>query len=157
MDIVLDIGGEGRHPRAWNLNPSRVKTVGANLGAPIPRLIVGLANAIPLRDGSVRTIISERTPLTSRALHEIARVVAPGGEVVLRHAVMPGRDPHRLATAILGGVASKRVVRIGGRTLQETRIRVDRLGQPNRQSKNTACRSQFADRHLETSSEFAAN
>ena len=155
MDILLDIGGEGRHPRAWNLNPSRVKTVGANLGAPIPRLIVGRADAIPLRNGSVRTIISERTPLTARALHEIVRVLAPGGEVVLRHAAMPGRDPHRLAKAIFGGVVRQRAVRIGSRTVQETRIRVGRLGQPDRQSRETACRPRRADRHVDASSEFA--
>src|SRR5688500_1469436 len=94
MTMVLDIGGEGRHPRAWNLNPSRVKTLGRHRGAPIPRLILGRADAIPLADGSVDRVYVERTPLRDAALREIARIIRPGGVVTLRHVVIPGRDRH---------------------------------------------------------------
>ena len=140
MDILLDIGGEGRHPRAWNLNPSRVKTSGAMAGQPIPRLIVGRADAIPFGNGSIRKILSERTPLTSRALAEIARVIVPGGEVVLRHAAMPGRDPHRFAKVALRGVMRQRVRRIGDQRVHETWIRVPGLDErdgPTRVTRST--------------------
>jgi hypothetical protein len=56
---ALDIGGEGRHAEAWNLNPSPVKTLGPEKGLPIPRRIAGRANAIPLPDHSVDRIIVE--------------------------------------------------------------------------------------------------
>ena len=34
--FILDIGGEGRHPDAWNLNPRKTKTLGPDRGLPIP-------------------------------------------------------------------------------------------------------------------------
>ncbi len=95
--FVLDVGGEGRHEQAWNLNPSRVKTVGADRGAPIPRLILGRAEAIPLPADSVDLVIVERTPLRVRALREIQRIISPGGNIVLRHALPPNVDPHGVA------------------------------------------------------------
>jgi len=118
--LTLDIGGEGRHADAWNLNPSRVKTIGPDRGAPIPRLLVGRADAIPLADNSVECVIVERMPLLEPALREIARVIAAGGEIILRHAVPPGVDPHAVARRLLPGVVSVRRVRVGSQTLQET-------------------------------------
>ncbi len=66
MPITLDIGGEGRHKAAINLNRNRRKTLGAGRGEPIPQLVVGRADAIPLADKSVDYIIVERTPLSRR-------------------------------------------------------------------------------------------
>jgi ubiquinone/menaquinone biosynthesis C-methylase UbiE len=119
----LDIGGEGRHAGAWNLNPSSVKTIGADRGQPIPRHIPGRADEIPLPDHFVDRLIVERTPLRRRALAEIRRVVAPRGTVILRHAMPPGIDPHRLALEMLTGRIRRRIVRIGGQYLQETVFR----------------------------------
>ena len=87
--FTLDVGGEGRHQMAWNLNPSPVKTKGVDRGRPIPRLILGRAEAIPLPDKSVDRLIVERTPLRRRALEEIGRVIMPRGCVILRHAAAP--------------------------------------------------------------------
>lgn len=122
MCRILDIGGEGRYPDAWNLNPSPVKTIGPERGAAIPNHIPGRADAIPLPDQSVHRIIVERTPLTAAAVRELARVIAPRGEVILRHAVPPGIDPHATAREILAGRASQSASWVGGRLLQETRF-----------------------------------
>jgi len=95
--FALDIGGEGRYPKAWNLNPSRVKTIGVDLGTPIPRLILGRAESIPLPTQSVDLVIVERTPLKTAAFEEIKRIILCNATVVLRHAVPPNLDPHRSA------------------------------------------------------------
>ena len=125
MSITLDIGGEGRHPDAWNLNRSRYKTLGADRGGPIGRLIVGRGDAIPLADRSVERIIIERTPLSAAVVREIARVVAPRGTVELQHVPRAGRDRHRLACEILGGRARRAIRRQGGVMMQETTIVID--------------------------------
>jgi len=122
MWLLLDIGGEGRYAKAWNLNPSPVKTLGPSKGAPIERHIAGRAEAIPLPDRSVRWILVERTPLRQAALKEIARVIMPGGAIVLRHVAAPNLDRHYSAKAILPGCVKQRNVRLNGQTLQETRF-----------------------------------
>lgn len=118
--FTLDIGGEGRHQAAWNLNPSPVKTKGADRGSLIPRLILGRAELIPLPDKSVDRLIVERTPLRRRALEEIRRVATPTGLVILRHAVPLDIDPHRLAVQVLDGCTQQRTVHIDGQRVQET-------------------------------------
>jgi ubiquinone/menaquinone biosynthesis C-methylase UbiE len=127
MPITLDIGGEGRHPGALNLNRSRRKTLGQQRGQPIPHLVVGRADAIPLADGSVDRVIVERTPLNRAALAEIARVVAPGGVVVLAHVPLPDADRHAEARQILHGRVTRRRRQLAGQCVQETRIEVNAL------------------------------
>jgi hypothetical protein len=116
----LDVGGEGRHPQAWNLNPRATKTVGPDAGQPIPNLIVGRAEAIPLPDGSVENIVVERTPLRDQSLKEIARVAAPSARVVLRHARPPWSDPHQRAADFWGPPVGQRLCQIAGQFVQES-------------------------------------
>ncbi len=120
--LVLDIGGEGRHPQAWNLNRSRVKTCGPDAGQPIPRHLAGRADQIPLPDASVDEIIVERTPLSRAALLEIRRVLVPGGSLTLRHAIPPRIDPHALARQTLGQAGETEYVTVAARVLQQTRF-----------------------------------
>lgn len=122
MPITIDIGGEGRHPGAINLNRSRYKTLGSERGEPIPRLIVAHAEALPLAAQSVNCVYVERTPLSRAALAEISRVMAPGGEVILTHVPLPDEDRHRLARKLLPGIVRQRRTQIGGQCVQETRI-----------------------------------
>lgn len=122
--FILDIGGEGRHPAAWNLNPRTLRTFGPDQGQPIPRLIRGRGERIPLADASVDVIIVERTPLRAAVLHEIMRVARPGGLVVLRHVDLPWLDPHRHALRALAGKVERRAVQIGSQLLRETMIRL---------------------------------
>jgi hypothetical protein len=122
--FVLDIGGEGRYLQAWNLNRSRVKTFGCERGQPIPRLIQARGDGIPLPSDSVDLVIVERTPLRLAALAEIARVARQSATIVLRHAIPPGLDPHRLALQVLGGDVQRRMTSIGTIAVQETVVRL---------------------------------
>ena len=118
--FILDVGGEGRYYAAWNLNPSSLRTLGPQRGSPIPRLILGRAERIPLPDISVRMIISERTPLRMDALLEIKRVISTEGTIILRHALPPGYDPHREAYGLFHGHVRQRKIIISRACLQET-------------------------------------
>lgn len=120
---VLDIGGEGRHSEAWNLNPRRYKTFGPQRGELIPRWIEGRGERIPLPDGSVEVVIVERTPLVPATLAEIARVASSTARIILRHVPVHHLDPHRLAVQALNGTIERGTITIGSHTLQETVIR----------------------------------
>lgn len=116
----LDVGGEGRHPEAWNLNPRSTKTLGSGAGEPIPNLIAGRAEAIPLPDASVEQVIVERTPLRDQSLREIARVAVPLARVVLRHARPPWSDPHQRAAQLWGPPVKQRFSRLASHIVQES-------------------------------------
>jgi hypothetical protein len=118
--FVLDIGGEGRHPGAWNLNPRTAATVAGAAGRPIPRLICGRGEAIPLADRSVDVLIVERAPIRPSVLREIARVAKPSAIAILRHAVGPLGDPHARALAILGRPGRTREIVLDGLRIRET-------------------------------------
>jgi len=120
MSLTIDIGGEGRHSGAVNVNPSRVRTLGPHRGLPIPRLIQARADCLPLATGSVDRILVERTPLSSHALREIARVISPGGTIVLRHVPCPDFDRHAAARRMLPGTVRTRRSRVGGQTACES-------------------------------------
>jgi len=138
---LLDVGGEGRYRWAWNLNPNRYKTIGPNRGQPIPRLIVGRADAIPLRDACVTVVLVERTPLSRAAAGEIRRVVAPGGLVILRHVPYPDRDRHAMAVREIQGTVRRAQRRIGRTIVQETLIRIHHLPPTNQppEARETTC------------------
>ena len=121
--IVLDIGGEGRHPQAWNLNPRARRTLGGR-GEPIPRLIQARGEAIPLADDSVDVLIVERTPLVSATLREMVRVAKPTATAILRHAVTPAGDPHRFALRLLEGTTRRRMTMIGQQQVRETIVQL---------------------------------
>lgn len=120
--MVVDIGGEGRHPEAWNVNPRQFKTFGPHRGDPIPRLIRGRAEQVPLPDRQVDMIIVERAPLSRKAIDEIKRIARPGALVVLRHVRPFGLDPHVLAKQVLCGEHRECECRIGSSVCQETVI-----------------------------------
>ncbi|QDU39355.1 hypothetical protein Mal4_36970 [Maioricimonas rarisocia] len=120
MSITIDIGGEGRNSEAWNINVSRVKTVGPEAGSPIERLIQARGDALPFGDGSVREVIVERTPFSRAVAFEVARVLAPGGRVRLRHVQIPGRDRHAAAKELIEGATSESTRQIGAQIYQET-------------------------------------
>jgi hypothetical protein len=125
--MTIDIGGEGRHPHAWNVNPSPCRTLGPQRGQPIPRRIAARADCLPLPSRSVRHVIVERTPLTAAALAEIARVIAPGGTVTLRHVPLVHRDRHALARQRLAAArVQQRWCQIGGQIVLETQFQFGR-------------------------------
>ena len=123
--FIVDIGGEGRYPEAWNINPSRCKTFGPRRGEPIPRLIRSRAEAIPLPDRYVDMIIVERTPLSRTSFEQIRRIARPPALLLLRHARPFGLDPHRLAKKMLPGRHYEEKCMIGSKTYQQTVIVLD--------------------------------
>ncbi len=127
--FIVDIGGEGRHPEAWNVNPSPCKTLGPQRGQPIPRLIRSRAEATPLLDQNTDLIFVERTPLSRASIEEIRRIARPGATIILRHAQAFGLDPHRIAKEVLRGRRHERECMIGPRTYRETVIELEN-GEP---------------------------
>ncbi len=119
---VLDIGGEGRHLNAWNLNPSRTRTLGPAKGSLIPRHIQGRPEAIPLPDGSVHQIIMERAPLRRASAFEMARVIVPGGNIILRHHASSCRNPHEIAQQLIDADFMVQRIKIGRQELQQTQF-----------------------------------
>ena len=117
---LLDIGGEGRYPEAWNLNPRPTRTIGPETGSPIPNWIAGRADAIPLPDSSVTRIVVERTPLNDEAYGEITRIAVTEGRIVLRHVRPPWSDPHRRAARLWGPPIRQRLTTLAGRIVQES-------------------------------------
>ena len=126
--LVLDVGGEGRHPLAWNLNQRSERSGASRAFGPIPRLILARADAMPLPDDCVDLLIVERTPLREPTLRELLRVIKPAGVILLRHAVTPAGDPHRMALRLLPGDAQRRVFAHRVVQIQETIIRLGRCG-----------------------------
>jgi ubiquinone/menaquinone biosynthesis C-methylase UbiE len=120
--LILDIGGEGRHARAWNVNPRRLRTLGPARGTPIPRWLAGRADALPLADAVADQIIMEQTPLREAGVREMLRVIRPGGTILLRHAVMGDRDPHRTARRLIVGDVRQRRLVVNRVPIQETVI-----------------------------------
>ncbi|MBX3412496.1 MAG: methyltransferase domain-containing protein [Pirellulales bacterium] len=125
--LAIDIGGEGRHAHAWNVNTAGTKTIGRERGEPIPRLIVAHASRLPFAKASVDEVFLERTPLTRAALLEIARVVRVGGRVVLRHVPYDDRDRHALAIRLIPGAVTRGAATLGSQTVLETIICVAEL------------------------------
>src|SRR5207302_9306544 len=102
--------------------PRRNKTVGPARGATIPRLILARADALPFANGSVGVAIVERTPLTAAGLREIARIIAPGGTIILRHVPLAHSDRHALAKRLLPGHVRSRIRSLYGQSILETTI-----------------------------------
>lgn len=122
--VAIDIGGEGRHAHAWNVNSAATKTIGSERGQPIARLVQARASQLPFGAASIDEVLLERTPLTRAALLEIARVVRPGGRVVLRHVPLEDRDRHALACQLIVGEVSRGACTIGRQEVIETVIRI---------------------------------
>jgi ubiquinone/menaquinone biosynthesis C-methylase UbiE len=120
--LAIDIGGEGRHAHAWNVNPAATKTVGPQRGEPIPRLIRARATRLPFADASASEVIVERTPLSRAALLEIRRILAPGARLILRHVPLAHRDRHALACQLIAGKVVRTTAMMGRQQVLETVI-----------------------------------
>ena len=110
--LEVDCGGEGRHPSAVNLNPLTVRMPN---GDTIPRHVDGVCEEMPFADGSVDVLRVESTPLAPGAAAEIARVLRPGGKVILVHPDDYAATHHDAVAAAVGGVRHSH--RLGGMTI----------------------------------------
>ncbi len=83
----VDIGGEGHHPGAVNVNPSRTRTnPGPNdepTGSKIPDLVVGRGENLPFRSGVAEDVFMENVPLGDEMLDEARRITRAGGRIHL--------------------------------------------------------------------------
>lgn len=120
--IHIDVGGEGRHRRAVNLNPRRETTTSGVPGRPIPRLVQGLGEQMPFRSQTADVLTVENTPLRPGAAAELGRVIRSGGIIVLKHPADYAERAHRQVIEIVRGRYTRR--RFRGATV--TRIATSR-------------------------------
>ena len=83
--VAIDIGGEGHHEGAINVNINVHGTFGDTGGKDIPNLMLrpGCAGELPFVAGGVNTVYMERTKISAETAKEIARVAGAGGTVSL--------------------------------------------------------------------------
>ena len=103
--IHIDIGGEGRYFNAINLNPSEIGTSGSQ----IPDLVLGVGEQLPFRTKSADFITLENTPIRPGASEGIARVIKPGGQILLFHPTVYAVDggAHQRVVDAVGGVVEQ--------------------------------------------------
>lgn len=116
MTIHIDIGGEGRHRGAINVNPNWVTSTTGAPGRPIPNLVVARGEALPFASGVADLVTVENAPIRPGMIDEIARVLGPGGEVRLLHpadyAISSGA--HDAVAGALGLTTRTSAVQAGG-------------------------------------------
>jgi hypothetical protein len=95
--LHIDIGGEGRYPEAYNLNPSSKGTVPPWTNKDIPNHVCGVGESIPVPSGTVDYITLEGVPMSPAMISEIARVIKKTGHIRLLNpkAVRDARRWHR--------------------------------------------------------------
>ncbi|WP_145211009.1 hypothetical protein [Planctomycetes bacterium TBK1r] len=120
---LLDIGGEGRHENAWNLNPRSLKTLGPDKGVAFPHHIFGRAERIPLPNRSVQQILMERAPLRRAAVFEMVRVIVLGGTIILRHHADSRHNPHVMAQELIDADFAVQRITVARQELQQTYFR----------------------------------
>ena len=113
--LVIDVGGEGRLPHALNLNPGRLTSTTGKPGRPIPRLVQGAGEQMPFPAQVADEIRLENAPLRRGAAGELARVIKPGGRIVLRHPEGYAAEQHGEVIRRVGGTHQQRTV--GGMTI----------------------------------------
>ena len=110
----VDIFGEGRYPGAINVGGA--KRTSNMQSARVPHSIFrwfgadAAKNKLPFEDHSVDLVTSENGPIDSRGLlDEIARIIAPGGTIVLFNPFREGNEKWHdlLAKKIKGSTISK--------------------------------------------------
>jgi RHS repeat-associated protein len=110
--VSVDIGGEGAHASAINLNPQRVTSTTPS--RPIPRLVPGVGERLPLSSSTADLITVEGAPLRAGAAQEIGRVLRPTGEIRLVHPADYAAAAHpEVATAAGGTVVHQTTDAIG--------------------------------------------
>jgi hypothetical protein len=89
--VHLDIGGEGRYPGAFNINPFSSAVPGSPTFA---RLVRSVGEELPIRSDSIDLITIENTPLRPGIGAEVARVLRSSGRVELDHPADYAADAH---------------------------------------------------------------
>jgi len=109
---AVNIGGEsdgelGTHG-AINVNIVNLHG-GSAYGEPIPSLYLREGNdaRLPFANGCVQTLLSKSTPINAPTAKEIARIVAPGGKIILSGPDTPAtQGMHKLVIDAVGSRGS---------------------------------------------------
>ncbi len=107
--VIIDIGGEGAHKGAINLNPNLWTTTTGTSGRPIPNLVMGVAEQLPFQSHSADTLIVESAPLRLGSATELARVIRPGGTIRLVHPSAYAASAHQGVIDAVGGAVVQTV------------------------------------------------
>jgi hypothetical protein len=83
--LIVDVGGEGAYAGAVNVNPGALTSTTGKPGRPIPNLVNGVAENIPIASQSASVVILENAPIRPGAAAELARVIKKGGTIKLSH------------------------------------------------------------------------
>jgi len=103
--VVIDVGGEGAHRGAINLNPNLTTSTTGAPGRPIPNLVLGVGERLPFASHSADTLIVESAPVRAGSAQELARVIRPGGTIRLVHPSDYARAAHQsVIDAVVGTV-----------------------------------------------------
>jgi RHS repeat-associated protein len=105
--VHIDIGGEGAHPEAINLNPTNVTST--NEATLIPRRVPGVGERLPFSSRTADVITLEGAPLRPGAAEEIGRVIRPGGEVTLVNPSDYATAAHQRVADVLRGNVTQTV------------------------------------------------
>lgn len=119
--VDLDIGGEGRYPGAFNVNPAHMQSYNPDtltdvggIGL-IPNRLPGSVDDIPLPSGTVGRLTLESTPILPGAGAEINRVLSPGGTATLKSGFDPSnpKTHHQPVIDAVGGDVSQTTDALG--------------------------------------------
>jgi RHS repeat-associated protein len=85
--VRVDIGGEGHNAGATNVNRSKTRSNpgpnGEPAGSPIPDLVLGRGERLPIKTGSADEVFVENVPMSDGILDEAGRITRPGGKIHL--------------------------------------------------------------------------
>ena len=105
--VHIDIGGEGRYPKAINVNPGPHQTTTGVWGNPIPNQVKAKGQLLPFSDNSIHAISLENAPITTAIAKEIKRVVKPGGTILLKHHPEYAAGAHTMLINLVNGQVSQ--------------------------------------------------
>ncbi len=114
--VHIDIGGEGRYPRANNVNPNTTTSTTGTPGRVIPNRVPGRGEKLPFPDRHADGISLENTPLSAQTAAEIVRVIKPGGSIRLQHWADYASETHSLVTNAIPNCTVNQVTK-GGYTI----------------------------------------
>ena len=120
----IDLFGEGRYPGAINIGDTPRKTTTGVSGSRVPNLIYRhFSNKdphVPIADHVADLVTSENGPVRMPGLaEEIARIIAPGGIIILYNPISEERYHDDVAKAV-GGTVKKDYSDDGVKTVQTT-------------------------------------
>ncbi|MGO8752247.1 MAG: RHS repeat-associated core domain-containing protein, partial [Thermoguttaceae bacterium] len=94
--LAIDVGGEGLHSGAINVNIQPMTSTTGKAGRPIPLFFARVGTEAPLvfSNRTVKSIFIENTPISEATANEVARVIAAEGIILLDNPEPYATDAH---------------------------------------------------------------